>query len=216
MQSILLQGRPSSLHPITTSHPSNGATCPPPYDILSYPLLRAVGVPRARIAHGAATRALALATELLWQVLRRDLFEQLREVVLLAAEDLNLRDGGRVEPGLDDVPGAGESPGGVDDVELAHRLRVAVLADAGRLEDVVLDLEERHERDVVQIEDRARGLDRVPDHLRACGESLVQELLVFVDEPLQLALWVRDLVERFNIEKTETLDVDRAALLWTW
>jgi hypothetical protein len=86
--------------------------------------------PRSRITKRATPRALARPPEVFRKGRRRDLFEEV--VFVGGTEDVDLGDGGFVEPAFDEGPDGGESPGGVDDVELAHLLVVEVREERGR------------------------------------------------------------------------------------
>lgn len=68
-------------------------------------------VPRSRIAQAAPARTGASPAEVLRQVLGRNVLLQLLLVVL--AEDVDLADGGFVEPGLDEGPDGGEEVRGL-------------------------------------------------------------------------------------------------------
>ena len=166
---------------------------------------RSLLLPRAGIAERAATRAVAGTTEVFGEVLHGDLSEKL--VLIGGADDVDLGDGNFVEPTLDDVPDGREGPRCVDDVELAHRLRVAVLADRRRLENVILDAVEVGERHAREVEDRARRLDRVARRARACGEAVAQAALVLPHEPLQLTVDGGEGVQSLDVEFSKTLDV---------
>jgi hypothetical protein len=168
-------------------------------------------VPRAGVAHAAPTRARALAAELLWQVFRGDLREEL--VFVAAADDVDLLHGDGVEPPLDERPNGTETPRRVDDVELAHALGVPVLPDRARGVDVILDLVERAERHVVQVQDGARRPDGVAHRRGRRGQAVREEPLVLVNELLEHAVLRRDAVERLDVELAQLLDVHRPPVL---
>ena len=174
-------------------------------------LLLPTVIPRARIAQAAPALALAQPAKLLGQVLRRDLREQL--VPIRGVEDVDLADGDLVKPALDHGPDGGERPGRIDDVELAHDLRVAVLPDRRGGHDVVLDAVKVGERDVLQVHDRAERLDRVPDRARRGRHARRQRALVLADQPVEQPLLRRDRVERLEVQLAQSLNVDRAAVL---
>jgi hypothetical protein len=168
-------------------------------------------IPRPRIAHRAPARALTRAPKLLRQILRRDLLQQ--RLLIPAPQDIDLLHRHLVQPRPDNRPHRAERPRRVDDIELAHRLRVPILPDGRRRGDVVLDAVEVAERDAAEVEDRAVRLDGVSERRGARGQARGLRLLVLVDEPLELALLRRDRVERFDVELAEALDVERAPVL---
>jgi hypothetical protein len=86
--------------------------------------------PRSRITKRAPPRAFARPTEVFREGRSRDL---LQEVVFVGGtEDVDLGDGGFVEPTFDEGPDGGESPGGVDHVELTHLLAAKAQRGRGR------------------------------------------------------------------------------------
>jgi hypothetical protein len=139
-------------------------------------------LPGTLIAQATPARALARPAKVLGEVLCGDLREEL--FLVRAAYDLDLADRDLVEPGLDDGPDGAERPGRVDDVELAHDLRVAVLADLGRLEDVVLDAVKIGQGHALQVQDRAERLYRVPHRARRRGHACARRPLVLAHQPL--------------------------------
>lgn len=194
LQRILLQHLLSFPSTVSNSHSAPAVQHPAPTQVT----LGLGGIPRARIAQRAPAGAVAPPSKLFRQVLQGDLL--LDGLQIVRAQDIDLGNGRLVEPALDDTPDGLKRPGSVDDVELAHRLRVAVLTDARGGGDVVLDAVEVAQGDVLEVEDRARRLDGVPDRLGTRGQPLVEELLVLVHEPLQLPLLGRQLVERVDVE----------------
>ena len=168
-------------------------------------------LPGTRIAQAAPAGALARPAKVLGEVLCGDLREEL--FLVRAADDLDLAYGDFVEPGLDDGPDGAERPGRVDDVELAHDLRVAVLADRGRLEDVVLDAVKIGQRHALQVQDRAERLDGVPDRAPGRGHALARGPLVLADQPVQQPLLRRDRVQRLDVQLSELLNVNRSSVL---
>jgi hypothetical protein len=170
-----------------------------------------VRVPRARIAHTAPARARTGTSELLRQILRRDLREEL--ILVPATQDIDLRYRHRVEPALDEVPYRGEAPWRIDDIELAHALRVAILPDGARCVHVIFHLVERAEGDVGEVEDRAGRLDGVT-HLGGGGrETVGEELFVLVDELFEHTVLGSYGVEGFDVELADLLDVHGTAVL---
>ena len=139
--------------------------------------------PRTHIAQTAPTGTLTRPTKVLGQVLRGDLCEEL--VLVRAPDDLDLADGDLVEPELDDAPHGGECPRRVYDVEFAHDLWVAVLADGGRPGDVVLHAVKVGKRHALQVQDRAERLYGVTHHPRRRRHALARRPLVLTDQPLQ-------------------------------
>ena len=176
-------------------------------------LLLQVTVPRPSIAQATPAIALTRPSKLLRQVLRRDLREEL--VLICGANDVDLVHRHLVQPDLDDGPHGAERPRRVDNVELAHYLRIAVLPDRRSLHDVVLDAVEVGERDALQVQDRAERLDWVPDLARGSGHARGQRALVLADQSLQQSLLRRGGVERFDVQLAKTLNVDRATILKT-
>lgn len=156
-----------------------------------------LGFPRSIVTQATPTDALARPSKLLGQVLGGDLREEL--VPVRAPDDVDLANGDLVEPDLDDGPHGAERPRRVDDVELAHDLRVAVLPDRRRRHDVLPDAVKVGERDALQVQDRAECLHRVPDRARGGGHARRQRTLVLADQPVQQPFLRRDRVERSNV-----------------
>ena len=65
----------------------------------------------------------------------------------------------------------------------------------------------------MKIEDRAGCFYGVTDGLGAGWETLVDEPLVFVHQPLELTLRRGDGVEAFDVKETQPLHVYRSAIL---
>jgi hypothetical protein len=137
--------------------------------LLLFLFLLLMAVPRPSIAHDTPTNTLTRPSKVLRQVLRRDLREEL--VLIPGPDDVNLVHRDLVQPDLDDGPHGAERPRRIDDVELAHDLRVAVLPDRSRRHDVVLDAVKVGERHALQVHDRAERLDWVPDFARGSGHA---------------------------------------------
>ena len=175
------------------------------------PLELVVRIPRASIIQRTSTRTSASPTQLYWEIFLVDLLQQFARVL----GDVNLGHRDLVQPGLDDLPNPIESPRRIYDIEFAHAFGVAILTDGCCLHHVVLDLVEVGQRDVVEIEDRAGRFHGATNCLGAGGETVVDEFLVFVHQSLELTLWGGDLVEGFNIEETQPLDVYRSTFLNT-
>jgi hypothetical protein len=114
---------------------------------------------------------------------------------------------------LDHGPDRAERPRRVDDVELAHDLRVAVLPDRRRRHDVVLDVVKARERDALQVHDRAERLHRVPDRARGGGHARRQRALVLADQALQQPLLRRDRIKCLDVQFADSLNVDWTAIL---
>lgn len=168
-------------------------------------------IPRTCIAEAAPSLARTLATKLLRQVLRRDLCEEL--ILIAGTEDGDLRHRHRVKPGANDTPDGREAPRCVDDIELAHAFRVAVLTDRTGLVDVFFDPIEGPEADILEIEDCAGRLDRMSNRRTACGYAVRQELLVLVNELFKHPVLGGGLVQGINVKLPQLLDVHRPAVL---
>lgn len=140
-------------------------------------------IPRTLVGQRASAFAFASPPELRWQVLLWNLLQQ--GILVLASQNRNLGNGNLVEPRLHKSPHSGEQVRRVDDIEFTHAFRVVILSDFGCLANIILDVVKTTESDAVQIENSAGCLDRVTDRSRACGESLIDELLVLPDEMLE-------------------------------
>lgn len=118
-----------------------------------------------------------------------------------------------VQPGFDDAECEVERPRSIDDEEFAHAFGVPVLANGCRCLNVLFDIVEFAYLDTVQIEDRAGCFHRVTNCLRAGRETLVNEFLVLVNQPLELAVHGGNAVEAVEVERTQSLDIYRPTLL---
>jgi hypothetical protein len=180
-------------------------------------LLPGSGLDPLRVLPGTSVRqltaALALAgtTELLGQVLLRDLSEQL--LLVTTAENVDLCDGDGVEELLDHAEDRREAPGSVDQVQLAHALRVVVLRDGRCLLHVSVNAANVAETDALEIHDGARGFEEVARLARAGGQTGVGNLLVLDNQVLQHAVLGGDLVHGGEVDLAELLDVKGAAVL---
>lgn len=159
----------------------------------------------------AATLALADTTKLRGQVLGVDLLQQL--ALVATAKDVNLLDGDGVEPALDDTPDGGESPGGVDHVQLTQTFRVVVLGDGGGLTDVGVDGGDLGDGDTLEIHDGAAGLKEAAGLAGTGGQTGVGDQFVLDGKVLQHALGGGDLVHGSQVDATKGLDVDGATIL---
>ena len=168
-------------------------------------------LPWAGIAQLAATRAVTRTTEGLWQVLGRDLCEQL--FLVSGAQDVDLGASDGVEELLDNAEDAGEAPGCVDNVHLAEALGVVVLRDGGDGLQVAVDGGCLGDTDALQVEDGARSLEEVAGLARAGGQTGVGHLFVLADEVLNHALLAGDLAEGSQVDVAELLDVYGATIL---
>lgn len=168
-------------------------------------------LPWTGVGQLTAAGALAGTTELLGQVLLRDLSEQL--LLVTAAENVDLCDGDGVEELLDHAEDRGEAPGGVDQVQLAHALGVVVLRDGRSLLHVSVNAANVAETDALKIHDGARGFEEVARLARAGGQTRVGNLLVLDNQVLQHAVLGGDLVHGGEVDLAELLDVKGAAVL---
>lgn len=170
-------------------------------------------LPGAHVAESASARALAGTAELDGKVLGRDLSQEL--LLVVAAQNVDLLHSDGVQEALDDTEDAAESPGGIDQVQLAQPLRVVVLRDSGRLADIAVDGRHVGDADSLQVHDRAAGLQQLASLARASGQTGVSQLLVFADEVLQHALAGGDLVHRIEVNLAQLLDIDGSSILRT-
>jgi len=168
--------------------------------------------PWTSIAELATAGTIAGATEPLWQVLRRDLVQQL--LLVSAAEDMDLVDGDGVQEALDDAEDGAEAPGRVDQVQLAEALGVVVLGHGGGLADVRVDGGHLGDADALEVHDGAARLEELAGLARAGRQAWVGYLLVLDGEVLQHALSGRDLVHGGQVDVAHLLDIDWAAILW--
>ncbi len=115
--------------------------------ILKPSISRLVGpfFPWTRIAHGATANAIAGSTKLFGQILYWNLLQKL--IPIRPTKDVYLLYRDFIQPRFNDGPYSAERPRRIDDIKLAHRLRISVLADGGGLHDVVLDAIKTSERD---------------------------------------------------------------------
>jgi hypothetical protein len=168
-------------------------------------------LPRASIGQLTAALALARTTELLGQVLLRDLSEQL--LLVTATKNVDLCDGDGVEELLDHAEDGREAPGSVDQVQLAHALGVVVLRDGRCLLHVSVNAANVAETDTLKIHDGARGFEEVARLARAGGQTGVGDLLVLDDQVLQHAVLGGDLVHGGEVDLAELLDVEGTTVL---
>lgn len=160
-----------------------------------------------------ATLALADTTKLLRQVLRVDLLQQF--ALVATAKDVDLLNGDGVEPALDDTPNGGESPRGVDHVQLTQTLRVVVLGDGGGLTDVGVDGGDLGDGDTLEVHDGAAGLEEAAGLAGTGGQAGVGDQFVLDGKVLQHALGGGDFVHGSQVDATKGLDVDGATILRT-
>src|SRR6266542_4055401 len=111
--------------------------------------LRSLLLPRPSITHRASLGTLAGSTKLLWQILDWNLLDEL--VPICATQNVNLLDSHLIQPRLNDRPDGAESPWRIDDIKLAHRLGVPILANRRSLHNVILDTIEVGKRDATQV-----------------------------------------------------------------
>ena len=154
---------------------------------------------------------MALTTKLPRQVLRLNLLQELR--LVRPSENLDLINRHRVQPAFNNRPNSGERPGCVDDIELAHRFRVPVLADRRSGRDVVLHAVEVAEGNAAEVEDGAEGADRVSNHFGADGDASAEGLFVLPNKALELAFLSGDAVEGPDVKEAKPLDVDGTTIL---
>jgi hypothetical protein len=170
-------------------------------------------VPRTGIAVLTAGLALTLAAELLREVLSRNLLEKL--TLVAGAEDVNLGDGDRVEPALDDAPNGGEAPRSVDHVQLAQTLGVVVLGDDRGLLDVGVDLGDLADGNTLEIHDSAACLEEVASLAGASRKTGIGDALVLDSQVGKHALSGGDLVHGVQVDTAKSLDVDGSTILYT-
>jgi hypothetical protein len=168
-------------------------------------------IPGTRITETASSLALALPTELLRQVLCRDLRKEF--ILVAGTQDGDLRHRHRVKPAANDTPDGGEAPRCVDDIEFAHAFRVAVLTNCTGLVDVFFDPIEGPEADILEVKDCAGRLDWMTDRRTTCGYTVRQELLVLIDELFKHPFLGGGLVQGINVKLPKLLDVNRPAVL---
>lgn len=168
-------------------------------------------LPGTHIAELTASSALAGTAEFNGEVFGRDLLQQFLPVA--GPKDVDLLHGDGVEESLDDVEHAAETPGGIDQVQLAQALGVVVLRDGGSLTHVSVHGGDACDADAFQIHDAAAGLEQLAGLTRASGQPGVRELLILAHEVLQHALGGCDLVHGVEIDLAQLLNVDRASIL---
>ena len=159
----------------------------------------------------ATTGAVALATELLGEVLLGDLLKQL--FLVSAAQNVDLGHSHRVQEFLDHAEGARETPGRVDDVQLAQSLRVVVLADGRSLLQISVGAAHHSDANTLEVHDGARSLEQVSGLARTGGQTRVGHLLVLHDKVGQHALVGGDLAHGVEVDLAELLNVERPAVL---
>lgn len=125
--------------------------------------------------------------------------------------DLGNSDG--IQPALDDAPDGRESPRGVDQVELTQALGVVVLRDDGDLADVVVDRGDLGQCDALEIHDAAAGFKQGAGLARAGRETRVRDTLILDGQVREHALSGGDLVHGVQVNSTESLNVQRTAIL---
>lgn len=168
-------------------------------------------LPGALVGELTATLTRAGTAELDGQVLLGDLGEQL--LLVTTAKDVDLLNSDGVEETLNDAENAAETPGGVDQVQLAETLGVVVLGDLGGLANVSVDGGNAGNTDTLQVHNSAAGLEQLASLARAGGETGVRQLLVLGDEVLQHALGAGDLVHGVQVDLAQLLDVKGTAIL---
>lgn len=95
----------------------------------------------------------------------------------------------------------------------AQKTHVVVLPNVRRGRDIVLDLVERADARIVQVQNGARRLNKLALFLAACGETRLEELFVLVYEVVQLPVGVGERGNLAHVELAQLLDVDRSAVL---
>lgn len=124
-------------------------------------MLRTVGLflPRPSIGQRTTASAITSSTKIFRQILYGNLLQKL--IPIGPAKDIDLLDRHLIQPRLDDRPNSTERPRGIDDVELAHRFGISVLAYGSGLHDIILDAIKVAEGDASEVEDGAESLDWV-------------------------------------------------------
>lgn len=169
-------------------------------------------VPRTSIAVLTASFAHTLATELLGEVLSGDLLEEL--TLVSRTENVDLGDGDGIEPALDNTPNGGETPRGVDHVQLAETLGVVVLGDDRGLSDVRVNLGNLGDGNALEIHDGAACLEEVAGLAGAGRKTGIGDALVLDSEVQEHAISAGDLVHGGQINTTKGLDVDGSSILY--
>lgn len=67
--------------------------------------------------------------------------------------------------------------------------------------------------DAFQVEDSARGFDRLADCSSACGESLIKDLFILQNEMSKQPVFGGDLVKSREVDLAKLLDIDRSTIL---
>lgn len=168
-------------------------------------------LPGTHIAELTASSALTGTAEFNREVLGRDLLQQF--LLVIGPKDVDLLHGDGVEESLDDVEHAAETPGGIDQVQLAQALGVIVLRDGGSLTHVSVHRGDACDAYAFQIHDAAAGLEQLAGLARAGRQPGVRELFVLAHQVLQHALGGCDFVHGVEIDLAQLLNVDRAAIL---
>ena len=126
---------------------------------------------------------------------------------------MDLLDGDRIQPALDNAEDGGESPWGVDEVHLAQSFWVVVLGHGGRLTDVGVHGGYLSNSNSLHIHDCATCFKEAACLSRAGWETWIADFLVFDGEVLQHALGGGDLVHGGQIDFAHLLNVDGASIL---
>ena len=168
-------------------------------------------LPRPRIAQLTPTLTIARPAKQFREILLGYLREQLR--LISAAENMNFRNGDRIQPPLDDGKNAAEAPGGVDQIEFPETLGVVVLADGGGLLDVAVDGGDFGDADAFEVHDCAAGFEEFAGFAGAGGEAGVGELFVLVYEVLEHAFRGGDFVHGVEVDAAQLLDIDGSTVL---
>ena len=86
--------------------------------------------------------------------------------------------GHRIEEALDEIKRAAESPGSVDQVQLAESFGVVVLEDGGGGLDVAVDGADFADADTLEVHDGAAGFEEAAGFTAAGWEPRVGEVFV--------------------------------------
>lgn len=113
---------------------------------------------------------------------------------MACGHQLDLRDRNLVQPWFYQAENGREEIGRIDDVKLAHALRVVILAYPGSLEHIVFDGRKAHQLNIVEVKDRTARFDWMSDLGRGGGKALGKETLVFNNQALEEAFFCRYLV----------------------
>lgn len=169
-------------------------------------------MPRTSVAVLTATLTLALTAEGLGKVLGRDLLKKL--TLISGSENVDLGNGDGVQPALNDAPDSGETPRGVDHIQLAKALGVVVLRDDGSLLDVGVDLGNLADGDTLEVHDSAACLEEVTGLAGASGKTRIGDALVLDSKVGKHTLGGGDLVHSVQVDTAKSLDVDGSAILY--